>query len=95
MDSPPSKLILGGSASLERTYLKIDRGFGCKSQYSEHCRKVLALLVNRLDRLTSEEMSSFCDNLLFVDLAHRSHFLSNNITNHRSSILVFLGSKMM
>lgn len=93
--SPPSKLIPVGSASLERTYHRADHGFGCKSQYSEHHRKVLALLVNRSDRLTSEEMSSSSDNLLFVDLAHGSHFPSNNVTNHRSSIPVFLGSEIM
>ncbi|KAJ5823896.1 hypothetical protein N7447_006236 [Penicillium robsamsonii] len=40
-------------------------------------------------------MSSSCDNLRFVDPAHRSHFLSNSVTNHRSSIPVFLGSEMM
>ena len=95
---PSVQAISGSSASLSRTLRKVDHGLHCKyttNQYIEHRRKVLALLVNRSDCLSSEEMSSSCDNLRFVDPAHRSHFLSNSVTNHRSSIPVFLGSEMM
>jgi hypothetical protein len=94
---PSFQAITGSSASLERTSRRADHGFRCKSttnQYIEHRRKVLALLVNHSDRLSSEDMSSSCDNLRFVEPAHKSH-LNNSITNHRSSIPVFLGSEMM
>jgi hypothetical protein len=86
---PSVQAIIGSSASLERNLRRADHGCRCKSttnHYIEHRRKVLALLVNRTDRLNSEEMSSSCDNLRFVDPALRSHFLSNSVTNHRSSI---------
>ncbi|KAJ5709153.1 hypothetical protein N7493_010487 [Penicillium malachiteum] len=94
---PSFQAISGSSASLERALRKVDHGFRCKSttnQYIEHRRRVLALLVNRLDRLSSEEMPSSCDNLRFVDPTHRSHFLSNSVTNRRRSIPVFLGSEI-
>ena len=46
------------------------------------------------DRLSSEKISSY-DNLRFVDPAHKSHFLNNSVTNHRSSIPVFLRAEMI
>jgi hypothetical protein len=89
---PSFKAIIGSSASLERTLRRAYHGFRCKSTTNHY---ILAPLVNRSDRLSSKEMSSSCDNLRFVDPVHRSHFLSNSVTSHRSSIPVFLGSEMM
>jgi hypothetical protein len=79
---PPSKL------SQAALLISIEPFVGRTNHYIEHRRKVLALLVHRTDRLNSEEMSSSCENLRFVDPAHRSHFLSNSVTNPCTAAMV-------